>query len=233
MGNSIGVADRLSKKKNNKRHYTFLSSSLIVCLCISSLVLSMNALAEEATKDSSSSKRQFTFSWPFSDEEKLRPRGGTTIGKPVVLFSGGSRQWEALQEANTKQEKDRLAILALAGDYRVSFDFIETMGFKPDYEVPAPYQSWGTEKISVVVNQPDLIILQHILEIHLADIDGKAIEPVIVKHWRQDWRFEDEYSLDYQGNETWEKNARQKETIKGTWSQAVYQVDDSPRYEGV
>ena len=214
-------------------HY-FFPASLIASLFVPFLVCSKNVYAELPQKNNPSITKQFTFSWPFSDEDKMRPRGGTTIGRPVTLLSGSSRQWETIQKAQTnKKEKDRLAILALAGDYRVSFDFIETMGFRPNYEVPAPYQSWGTERISVVVDQPDLLVLQHILEIHFADEKGESAEPIVIKHWRQDWRYEDEHSLDYQGKGLWRKTTRGKDSIKGKWSQSVYQVDDSPRYEGI
>ena len=234
MKNPANIPDRFSNKKINRSYHYLLSRWLIIGLCISFVIGTQIVYAESPAKNKAAVKRQFTFSWPFSDGDKLRPRGGTSIGKPVTLFSGTSRQWESIQGTKSnKKKKARLAILALAGDYRVSFDFIETMGFQSDYEVPAPYQSWGTERISVLVNKPDFVVLQHILEIHLADIDGKAIEPVIVKHWRQDWRYEDDQSLDYIGKREWKKTAREKDQISGRWSQSVFQVDDSPRYEGI
>jgi len=219
--------------RQNKIYSHFFSYALTISLITCFIALSQNISAENLEKSKSSPEKQFTYSWPFADQDKMRPRGGTTVGEPVTLSTGNSEQWNELREAKSnKKEKDRRAILALAGDYRVSFDFIETIGFNPDYDIPPPYQSWGTEKISVILEQPNLIVLQHILEIHFAG-EQRHLEPVVVKHWRQDWHYEDEQSLDYLGKGEWRKTPRDKVSIKGKWSQSVYQVDDSPRYEGI
>ncbi|MDB4320062.1 hypothetical protein N9981_01715, partial [bacterium] len=75
---------------------------------------------------------------------------------PYVLFptldTEPSAAWKSLQEKAEKPEQDRRAILAMAGDYRVSFDFMETLGFSEDYQPPAPYFSWGTEHVEVIAN---------------------------------------------------------------------------------
>ena len=57
-------------------------------------------------------------------------------------------------------ERDRLAILAMAGEYRV-LDFIETIGFEDGYVPKAPYQSY-TEHIFVVEDRGSFISLHHI-----------------------------------------------------------------------
>ena len=54
-------------------------------------------------------------------------------------------------------ERDRRAILAMAGNFRTSFDFIETVGFEADYKPARPYQSWGTEFVTVVENSEKFI----------------------------------------------------------------------------
>ena len=68
---------------------------------------------------------QFTFAWPL-DEKALKPRGGTTRGTSVALDSAPGEAWRRLQEPGLAAlERDRRAILAMAGPYRVSFDFLE------------------------------------------------------------------------------------------------------------
>ena len=54
---------------------------------------------------------------------------------------------------------------------------------------------------------------------------------MVMKHWRQDWTFEDADLHTYRGENTWARKKRSPKSVKGAWSQAVYQVDDSPRYE--
>ena len=49
-----------------------------------------------------------------------------------------------------KYEQDREAILAQQGDYRVRFDFIETVGFTADYKVREPDRSGGYEVVRVI-----------------------------------------------------------------------------------
>ena len=61
--------------------------------------------------------------------------------------------------------------------------------------------------------------------------DGKVAGPFVTKHWRQDWRYEDASLLTYRGRLTWGYERRSRAQAAGTWTQAVYQVDDSPRYE--
>ena len=62
--------------------------------------------------------------------------------------------------------------------------------------------------------------------------DGTISEPMVVKHWRQDWKYQDRLINNYVGNNSWEQQAIPYSERRGTWSQSVFQVDDSPRYEG-
>lgn len=178
--------------------------------------------------------RQYTFSWQFADASRLSPRGGTTQGPEVTLSTLPTSAWQQLQEPGlSKREKDRRAILAMAGPYRTSFDFIETVGFVLDYEAQAPYQSWATEYVYVVADKPELVSLQHILVMTILDKNNKPFEPIVVKHWRQDWHYEASTLNTYNGNNTWQREERSLTSVKGLWRQAVYQVDDSPRYQAI
>src|SRR5688572_22664975 len=173
---------------------------------------------------------QFIFSWPL-DEKALKPRGATTRGVPVVLDTSPSESWKRLREPGlSDQERDRRAILAMAGPHRVSFDFLEVARFDPALKVDAPYQSWGTEYVFVAEDHPERIALQHVLVTRVLMQDGKASEPFVVRHWRQEWRYEAADLLAYQGNETWARRAVDPAARRGAWVQSVLQVDDSPRY---
>ena len=187
---------------------------------------------DEKSKDVYESTRQYTFSWLFQNESDMRPRGGTTKGKEVDLSITPSDAWNRLQESDvSKFERDRRAILAMIGGYRTSFDFIETVGFNPTYKPAAPYQSWGTEYVYLVEDQGDFISLQHVIVMFIKMPDKSISDAMVIKHWRQDWQYEDINLNVYVGNNTWKKKEFAKEDIAGTWSQSVYQVDDSPRYQ--
>ncbi len=172
------------------------------------------------------------FSWPFVGWEKMEPRGGTTTGSTVELATGADPSFARIHEAGLdKKERDRRAILALAGDYRVSFDFIETASRAHPYEPPRPYFSWATERAFVIDDRPGFISIQHILVMEFVDEEGEVQGPFTMKHWRQDWTYEDDRTFSFRGDRTW--TSREIEAREGTWTQAVYQVDDSPRYETI
>ncbi|MEM8497807.1 MAG: DUF6607 family protein [Pseudomonadota bacterium] len=180
---------------------------------------------------SQAEQRRYTYSWLFTDGTDMKPRGGTTKGAAITL-AGTGKQWQALQnEKRAGFNKDRLAILSLAGQYRATFDFIETVGFTDGYRPGKPYQTWGTELVKVIEDSPKFISLQHILVMYFMRDDGSKSEPVVMKHWRQDWTYEDRDLHVYQGDQQWKHQRISRSAAKGNWTQTVFQVDDSPRYE--
>ncbi|MDQ1193769.1 hypothetical protein QE419_002535 [Brevundimonas vesicularis] len=124
-------------------------------------------------------------------------------------------------------ERDRQAILAQAGQYRVHFDMRETVSFNSDYDPMEGKLSGGSEIVRVVYDHGDRISLQHIL---VMEHDGKA---VVIKHWRQDWTYQPETVLTYAGPNQWTLSPVSADQREGAWSQTVWQTDDSPRYGGV
>jgi hypothetical protein len=178
--------------------------------------------------------KQFTFSYQFEPGERMQPRGGTTKGAPVKLATEPSAEWRALQAPNLDVfERDRRAILAMTGGFRTTFDFIETVGFAPGFEPARPYQSWGTEYVYVIEDRRDFISLQHLLVMFVTDAAGKVQGPFVQKHWRQDWQYEDTDLHVFAGRDRWRRERPDAAAARGRWSQAVYQVDDSPRYEAL
>jgi hypothetical protein len=162
----------------------------------------------------------------------LKPRGATTQGGPVELETQPTTEWQALRTTNklTAFERDRRAILAMAGPYRVSFDFLELLRFDPQLKPDAPYQSWGTEYVFLAEDRRDFIALQHILVMRVVQKDGKVSEPIVMRHWRQEWRYEPENMLAYDGANNWISQKLAPEQRRSAWTQTVLQVDDSARY---
>lgn len=194
------------------------------------------ALAEPATAPPAAAATEpaarYTFSWPLGGTgESMKPRGGSTRGAAIEL-DGESPAWAALQQPGLEDiERDRRAILAMAGSYRVTFDFLEIVPFAAKQQPARPYQSWGTEKIYVDSDTGTAISLLHILEMHMIADDGSTSPPIVVKHWRQDWRHAPAEIVEYIGNDRWQR--RKLQAQPGQWLQTVYQVDESPRYAGI
>lgn len=124
---------------------------------------------------------------------------------------------------------DREAILAMVGDYKVTFDFTETVAFQEGYELKEPYITGGYEIVRVVEDTGTMISLQHILVVG----DGEKMPEMAIKHWRQDWIYEPADVMDFVGANTWQKRKLSAEERAGKWAQIVYQVDDAPRYAAV
>jgi len=121
-------------------------------------------------------------------------------------------------------EKDRKAILTMAGDFKVGFHFQETFSMHEGYKaVEKPYTEDAFETVKVAEDSGKRIVLQHILQ----------VGPMVVKHWAQIWTYEDTEILEFQGCRVWTAKKLTPEEAKGKWSQRVTQVDDSPRYEGI
>ena len=56
---------------------------------------------------------------------------------------------------------------------------------------------------------------------------------MVMKHWRQDWQYQDAAMHAFQGNGAFERQGLDTTATAGTWTQTVYQVDASPRYEAI
>ena len=209
--------------------------SLVAQCAISVMLVAGSAKGSDSVAVSDQTPpRQYTFSWMFAESDSMKPRGGTTSGPEVQLDTRTSEAFSGLQAPGLDdRERDRRAILAMAGDYRTSFDFIETIGFTESYQPRAPYQSWGTERVYVVANEPEFVSLQHIIVMHFLDADGFESDAMVVKHWRQDWQYEDAEVHAFQGRGAFARRVLDQASQKGAWTQTVFQVDDSPRYEAV
>ena len=132
-------------------------------------------------------------------------------------------------QAQTKKAQDMVAIRSMCGCYEVGFNFSETFEYVDDstYQGSPVKHDRALEYVFEFGDTTDDVIqLQHLL------IVGPKDQPYIVKHWRQDWFYEHTELYSYNGDNYWTFVSLSPEEVSGQWTQKVYQVDDSPRYEG-
>ncbi|TCC93897.1 hypothetical protein EZ428_03755 [Pedobacter frigiditerrae] len=127
--------------------------------------------------------------------------------------------------AQNKIDQDREAIKSLAGFYKVTFNYAETFSPEDDYKFHERHRSSAKEIAILVEDSPRKIVIQHLLVMR-----GDSM---IIKHWREDWTYEDQTILAYDKDNAWKKVTLSANDVKGKWTQKVFQVDDSPRYQAI
>jgi len=130
--------------------------------------------------------------------------------------------------AQSKKTKDRNAIKEMCGCFEVTYNFAETFNYNQDstYRPSATKLSKGLEWAGLVTDENNKIAVQHILQV------GNPASPMTVKHWRQDWLYQNTAFYMYNSANNWVFEQKDKKNVRKQWTQKVYQVDDSPRYEG-
>ena len=130
--------------------------------------------------------------------------------------------------AQTKKDKDLASIKAMCGCFEVSFNFAETFSYSKDstYQASKNKYDKALEWVQLVDSNEDFVSMQHLL------IVGDVLNPYVIKHWRQDWMYENTDSFAYTIDNTWPYKSNDASEVTGQWTQRVFQVDDSPRYEG-
>ena len=126
--------------------------------------------------------------------------------------------------ADKKKKKDIEAIKGMCGCMDIKFEFAETVSPKKEYTFYKNYLSGGRELAFIIEETPKKLVIQHLLVV---------LDTMVIKHWRQDWIYEGEMMFIYDKDQKWVKKSLTKKERKGKWIQKVYQVDDSPRYEGI
>ncbi len=124
-----------------------------------------------------------------------------------------------------EKQKDIDAIKKMCGCYEVEFNFTETFQTTKDstYKPSPTKKDRGLEWVELVEDTPNKLVLQHLLIVN---------DEMIIKHWRQDWLYENTEFYQFFKDRTWQFEKLKPADVKGQWTQKVYQVDDSPRYEG-
>ncbi|MGH1386384.1 DUF6607 family protein [Kordia sp.] len=133
-----------------------------------------------------------------------------------------------IASAQSKKKKDRNAIKEMCGCFEVTFNFAETFQHSKDslYKPSKTKIATGLEWAELVVDEKNKVSIQHLLQV------GNPAKPHIVKHWRQDWLYQNTDFYMYNGDNNWVFEEKSKSDVKKQWTQKVFQVDDSPRYEG-
>lgn len=112
----------------------------------------------------------------------------------------------------------------LCGCFEVEFKYAETFSPDPNYKFHERETiKGGLELVFPVEASNKKIVLQHLLVI---------TDEMIIKHWREDWTYENPVIWKYQGNKTWKKEIQKPEAVKGKWTQSIWEVSDEPRYQG-
>ena len=122
-----------------------------------------------------------------------------------------------------QKAKDVAAIKNLCGCHEVTFEYAETFPADSNYKPKGYHKTTdAVEYITVAEESASRIVLQHLL------IAGEDV----IKHWTEDWQYENRTLLAFDKDNRWKKIALPAEQVKGQWTQKVYGVDDEPRYEG-
>jgi len=133
-----------------------------------------------------------------------------------------------LGNSQNKKKQDAEAIKKMCGCFEVTFNFAETFNYSEDslYKPSKQKIASALEWAQLVEDNKNKVSIQHLLQV------GNPSKPHIVKHWRQDWLYENTNFYMFNGDNNWLYQTKTIDEVKGQWTQKVYQVDDSPRYEG-
>ena len=87
---------------------------------------------------------QSQLNWILDRHPVQESRGGSTNGLEPEIDTKISKSFDKIHNTFSKKEKDKLAILAMAGEHKANFEFTEIFGSNPNYNLDNPYKSWGT-----------------------------------------------------------------------------------------
>ncbi|MES2627478.1 MAG: DUF6607 family protein [Bacteroidota bacterium] len=140
----------------------------------------------------------------------------------LSAFAAVSMLAVSAQSPADKIKADRDAIMAMCGCYKVEFRYAEVYSPDTAYKFHDRDYTWAVEWVTPVENTDKKVVLQHLL----------VVDTGVVKHWRQDWLYENTSAHLFDKSYHWTFNQWKAKDVKGQWTQRVYQVDDSPRYTG-
>ncbi len=126
--------------------------------------------------------------------------------------------------AKAQTINDRAIINNLCGCFKVDFKYAETFAPDTSYKFHKKEEITATAELALPIEVTDKkIVIQHLL------IVG---ETMVVKHWREDWSFENTEIWKYKEDKTWVKESVSNNDVRGKWTQSVWEVADEPRYQG-
>ena len=110
----------------------------------------------------------------------------------------------------SQKNKDVQAIKQMCGCFEVTFNFAETFEYSDDtlYKPSRTKHETALEWAGLVVDDKNKVSIQHILQV------GNPAEPHIVKHWRQDWLFQNSDFYMFSHDNKWNFQKKSKSEIK-------------------
>ena len=160
---------------------------------------------------------------PLTSESGTSSTPSSAATRSLDSASGGA----AVPSVATAPEADHAAVLALAGTFAVSYRHTESTTLSPGRALAEPYLAEARECVRVVDRGPGRVSLQHLLLI--------GDEPLVVKHWREDWEYAATQRLVFDGpvpgGGRWSMQA--VTPTSGQWTRTVYAADDAPGYAAV
>jgi hypothetical protein len=112
----------------------------------------------------------------------------------------------------------------LCGCFEVEFKYAETFSPDKNYKFHEREKISAGKELALPIEVSDKkIVIQHLLVIS---------DSVIIKHWRDEWTFENPTIWKYKGDNTWQKTLLDPAQVKNSWTQTVWEVSDAPRYQG-
>jgi len=130
-----------------------------------------------------------------------------------------------LAAGHAQTSQDKASIDKLCGCFAVTFNYAETFTndtnntFKSHPRDNRPV----TEYELPIIKTPKKVVIQHILV-----VPGGTV----IKHWREDWNYEQTIHWEYIKDHTWKKVKLSPAEVNDTWTQSVWEVTDAPRYMG-
>ena len=96
--------------------------------------------------------------------------------------------------SQTKFEQDKEAIKSMCGCFEIDFKFAETFNYSKDsnYIPSKTYNVGALEYAQLVEETENKLVIQHLL----------VFEGGVMKHWRQDWLYENKDFMMYYHNYT-------------------------------
>lgn len=140
--------------------------------------------------------------------------------KYLMILAGLIVGTSTLKAQNGKEFVDKLC-----GCFEVTFQYAETFSHQPGYKFHEREFVDGGVELSLPIEVSDnKVVIQHLLVIN---------DTIIVKHWREEWTYENPEIWEYKGDRLWTKKMLSKDAVKGKWTQTVWEVSDEPRYQGL
>ena len=119
----------------------------------------------------------------------------------------------SISSVKAQKKQDIEAIKQMCGCFEIDFKFSETFQYSNDsnYSKSKNYNSKALEYAKLIKDEKGHISIQHLL----------VMGNYVIKHWRQDWIYQNKDLLKYDGNNNWKYISKAKKDVKGQWTQKV------------